>query len=145
MARWRAEALKGLPELRKKINSADNIMALWIEALYAFEQAYRGNPPDESLIARVYAFADWCMGAPRGPDAGHDPLSAVMIGFYESIPTFPAAREDMPRWFTYDEVAQSRAVFSYLIGDEEYQRLLEHMRKNISRYRPRASLPMSDQ
>jgi hypothetical protein len=63
-----------------------------------------------------------------------------MIGFYESIPTFPAALEDMPRWFTYDEVAQSRAVFSYMIGEAEYQRLLEHMRKNRSRYRPRPTV-----
>jgi hypothetical protein len=139
MARWRAEALERLPGLRDVITSADNVMALWCELQPAFEKAYRAVPPDESLIMGIYSFADWCVQAPRGPDAGHDPLTAVTVGFYEHIPGFKPAREDMPRWFRYSEVANSRLVFSYWSGDEAYEALLKHMAKNRHLYQVRPS------
>jgi hypothetical protein len=136
MALWRAEALKRLPEFRDKIESADSVMALWIDLSLGFARAYDERPPDESLIGRIYSFADWCeRRAPRGPDAGRDPMTAVTVAFYEHIPACEAAREDMPRWFRFSEVADNREVFSYLIGDEAYGALVEHMSKNRKRYR----------
>jgi hypothetical protein len=137
MARWRAEALQRLPELRTQIDSAPGIMAFWGEAWFAFRRAYEQNPRNESLIERTYAFADWCANARRGPDAGKDPSTAIVVSFYEDIPTVPAARDDMPRWFTYAEVADSKAVFSYHLNDEEFGHLLRHMHRNRHLYRPR--------
>lgn len=137
MARWRAEALSRLPELRRDITSSDNVMALWIELQLAFEKAYKADPSDESLIARIYSFADWCIQAPRNPDTEHDPSTAATVAFYEHIPTIPQAREDMPRWFRYSEVAQSRDIFSYLIGEQSYQELLAHVQRHQHLYRPR--------
>lgn len=139
MARWRAEALERLPELRDMITSADTVMALWIALHEAFEKAYRADSPDETLIGRIYSFADWCIQASRGPDAGHDPMTAVTVAFYEDIPAFKPARDDMPRWFPYEEVANNRQVFAYHIGDEEYDALVKHMAKNRHRYQPRQS------
>jgi hypothetical protein len=141
MARWRVEALKRLPELKEKIESAPQIMAFWIEALHAFEDAYDQKPPDESLISRVYDFADWCEIAPRNPDAERDPLTAVNLCFYEHIPTIPAARADMPKWFTFLEVSENRSIFSYLVGQDDYQQLLQHMQRNRRLYLPRKSKP----
>ena len=112
-------------------------MAFWIEARLAFQRAYERKPLDESLISRIYSYADWCANARRGPDAGHDPSTAIVVSFFEDIPTIPAAREDMPRWFTYAEVAENRPIFSYHIGEEEYQRLLQHMDRNRHLYKPR--------
>jgi len=140
MSRWRHEALKRLPQLQKVIAEADNVMALWIELRYEFENAYRQDPPDEKTIAAIYSYADCCLRAPRGPDAAHDPSTAVTISFHEEIPTIPAARDDMPRWFTYPEVANNRVVFGYLIDDRELESLLAHMQKNRHRYQPRASI-----
>jgi hypothetical protein len=137
MARWRAEAFERLPELRGVITSADNVMALWIELQYAFEKAYQAEAPDDSLIARIYSFADWCEQAPRGPDASHDAPTAVTVAFYEHIPTSARAREDMPRWFRYADVANHPKVFGYLIGDEDYRALLKHMAQNQNRYQAR--------
>jgi hypothetical protein len=137
MARWRAEAIKRLPELRQVIASAESVMTLWHELQDAFEQAYLAQPPAESLIAGIYSFADWCLEAPRVDDAGHDPFSALIVAFYEDIPKFRPARDDMPRWFLYSEVAQNRRVFSYMIGDKEYDELVAYMAKNQHRYRPR--------
>lgn len=137
MARWRAEALERLPELRDAITSADSVMALWSDVTHAFERAYRADPPDESLIGRIYGYADWCVDAPRGDDAGRDPLSAVIVSFYEEIPTIKPARDDMPRWFKLSEVADNRTVFAYRIGDTGFDELVEHMKRNQRRYQPR--------
>jgi hypothetical protein len=138
MARWRAEAIKRLPELRKAIASAENVMALWDELFRsAFVPAYLADPPDESMISRVYSFADWCVQAPRNRDAAHDPLTAVAVCFYEEIPAFHPARDDMPRWFQYPEIVESKQVFAYRIGLEQYGELLAYMAKHQNRYQPR--------
>jgi hypothetical protein len=110
-------------------------MALWIELHMKFEDAYR-EPRNDDLIRRIYSYAHWCLAAPRNKDAGHDPATAVMAAFYEHIPTSPAAREDMPRWFQYEEVAGCRDVFSYLIGDAAFDELLAFMKRNRHRYTP---------
>lgn len=141
MAKWRAEAIKRLPELRRVVAEADTVMALWIELRFAFERAYDAEPPDESLIARIYSFADWCIDAPRNPDAGRDPLTSVAVAFYEDIPTIEPARDDMPRWFSYEEVARNRPVFSYHIGAKEFDALVEHMARNRHRFVPRERRP----
>jgi hypothetical protein len=134
MAKWRAEALTRLPELRKQIDAADSVMALWSELWSAFEQAYLAEPPDEPLIARIYSYADWCVRAPRNDDASHDPPTAATVCFYEHVPGFGPAREDMPRWFTYEEVERDRQVYSYLIGEQQYFELLRYMDKHRKRY-----------
>jgi hypothetical protein len=135
MARWRAAAIERLPELRHVIATADSVMALWIELRLSFEQAYREN--NESLIARIYSFADWCVEAPRAFDAGRDPFTAALVGFYEHIPGIPEARKDMPRWFRSSEVSENKQVFAYLIGEQAYQDLVSYLEKNQHRYVPR--------
>jgi len=140
MSRWRHEALKRLPQLQKVIAQADSVMALWIELVCIFEKAYRCDPPDEKTIAAIYSYADWCIQAPRRPDAGHDPLTAVIVCFYEDIPTIRPARDDMPRWFSYTEVADNPSVFGYMIDQHELESLLGYMQKNRHRYQPRASI-----
>ena len=108
-------------------------MSLWIELETEFVFAYR-EPRNEDLIGRIYAYAQWCCHAPRQKDAGHDPLTAVAVAFFEDIPEIPAAREDMPRWFTVEDVAGSKEMFSYHIGEEAFKSLLANMRNNAHRY-----------
>jgi hypothetical protein len=133
MARWRSAAIERLPELREAIAKANNVMSLWIELHLAFDNAYR-EPRNDGLIARIYSYADWCLSAPRSEDASHDPPTAVAVAFYEHIPQSKAAREDMPKWFSYDEVAKSRAIFSYHIGDKAFDELLAYMKKDANRF-----------
>jgi hypothetical protein len=133
MARWRAAAIERLPEFREVIAKSESIMSLWIELHLAFDQAYLGEKNDD-LIARIYSYADWCSAAPRNDDAGHDPPTAVAVAFYEHIPQSKAAREDMPRWFRYEEVAACQSIFAYHIGQDSYRELLEHLRKNKQKY-----------
>ncbi|MEI8194996.1 MAG: hypothetical protein WCI73_03710 [Phycisphaerae bacterium] len=138
MARWRAAAIKLLPELREEVAAADNLMALWIELHNQFNTAYR-EPRNEDLISRIYAYADWCLYAPPQNDSAHDPGMAVNLAFFEHIPTNRAAREDMPRWFTYKEVAACPDIFSYFLDEQAFSDLLAYMKKHQKRYvkRPR--------
>ena len=136
MSRWRSAAIERLPEFRQVIAEADNVMSLWLELRLAFEEAYR-DPRNDDLIARIYSYADWCRSAPRNSDASRDPLTAVAVAFYEHIPETKAAREDMPRWFEYDEIANCRTVFAYQIGDEAFEELLTCMKKHEERFSTR--------
>jgi len=51
--------------------------------------------------------------------------TCVAVAFFEHIPTLPASRNDMPRWFSRADIIKMREIFSYHIGDIEYARLLK--------------------
>ena len=127
MSSWRAEAIARLPEHRQMIEQSDGLMALWIELCSLFERAYR-TPLDADLIRRIYDFARWCSQRPRVNDPGNDPLTCVCCAFFEHIPTILAARRDMHRWFSVGDVLASKGVFSYLIGDDDFENLVAEMR-----------------
>lgn len=133
MARWRAEAIRLLPELRDDIQRSPTIVSLWCEVWFAFENAY-DEPRNEDLIRRIYTFASWCSGAPQDPAADHDPATAATVCFYEDIATCKAARQDMPRWFRASEIESAPELWGYHLKEAEYQKLLEHMRANAHLY-----------
>jgi hypothetical protein len=126
MSDWLLKATELLPEMENEAGweFIDSPMSLWHEIWWVFERAYE-PPRDEGFIKRVYDFADWCSVQPRGCDASSDLLTCVAVCFYEHIPTHPAARADMPRWFKRDEVAQMRATFGYFLSAPEFEELLE--------------------
>jgi hypothetical protein len=138
MARWRAVALECLPECRTLINRADRIMFFWTEVGHEFRKACEASPRNDDFIRRVYQFAHWCEDAPRNNDAGRDPFTAVVVGFYEILPFDPLTREDMPRWWALGEVVSNKPVFSYLIGEEGFAELVEFMQANRDRFEPGA-------
>lgn len=120
---WGREAFNRFPELIDRFDDVDSPMSLWIELWLAFEKAYRA-PRNEDLISRIYAYADWCCEQPEGATAEDDLASAVVACFYEDIPTSPEALADMPRWFKLSEVHGMKKTFSYLVGEEGFQRIL---------------------
>jgi hypothetical protein len=119
--KWRAIASEFLPTLKDEFACEDDPatpMQLWIEVWQHFEKAYM-EPRDEDLIRRVYAFADWCELQDQDPDtsAGNDLPTCVIVCFYEHLPANAKSREDMPRWFTLNQVDQMKDTFSYLYDD----------------------------
>jgi len=44
--------------------------------------------------------------------------------FYEHIPETLEALKDMPRWFSDSDVLTMKEIFSYMVGEEGYQRIL---------------------
>jgi len=120
---WGKEAFERFPELIDQFDQVESPYQLWIELMDAFRKAYE-TPRNEDLISRIYAYADWCCTQPEGATAEDDLGSCVCVCFYEDIPTIPAALEDMPRWFTRDEIVMMKQTFSYMVGEEGFQRLL---------------------
>lgn len=123
---WRDKARELLPELTEEINEAQYPAALWDYIGAEFDFAYEEQPPNEDFIRRVYAYAGWCVQQEQDPkaDAFWDLFTCVAIQFWEPLPTNPAARADMPRWFTRSQIEEDRQFFEYLIGPGEFEELL---------------------
>ncbi len=120
---WRSKALEIFPELSEEIKVADNPMYLWIEICLKFQKAYE-VPQDDDFIRRTYGFAGWCLQQARDDRTEYDLFTCVIVGFYEDIPNTRAARADMPRWFSLENVRQNKEVFSYHLTEAEYKELL---------------------
>jgi hypothetical protein len=121
---WGKEAFNRFPELIDRFDSVQSPYALWFELRDAFEEAYK-DPRNEGLIARIYDYANWCCSQPEGKTAEDDLGTCVCTCFYEHIPELPAALEDMPRWFSQSDVLLMKEIFSYMVGEEGFQRILQ--------------------
>lgn len=120
---WGREAFNRFPDLIDRFDFVDSPMSLWIELRLAFEDAYK-TPRNEDLISRIYAYADWCCGQPEGATAADDLATAAVACFYEHIPESPESLADMPRWFKLSDVHAMKETFSYMVGEEGFQRIL---------------------
>jgi hypothetical protein len=49
-----------LPEMQSDIMEAETPMALWVQIVHAFDEAYE-QPQNDDFIKRVYQYADWCL------------------------------------------------------------------------------------
>jgi hypothetical protein len=93
-------------------------MSLWIDLHAAFNEAYERNPPDEGLIRGIYDFARWCESAPRNSEPSRDPWTAVAYGFYEHLASHPAARADLHRWRSREEVESMANMYFRFVNQE---------------------------
>lgn len=120
---WRTEAFKRFPEFRDRFEGADNPYSLWSELSDAFEEAY-DEPRNEDLIKRIYEYGDWCCTQSPGETAEDDLGTCVAVCFFEHIPEIPRALDDMPRWFTREDVLEMKPLLSYQVGEEGYAKVL---------------------
>jgi len=120
---WKSEAIQRFSELAAQISDTDTPYLLWFELLDSFRAAYQA-PRNEDLIRRIYAYADWCVAQPQGSTTDNDLATCVTVCFTEHIPTIPEALDDMPRWFTREDVERMKETFTYLIGEGGYSKLL---------------------
>jgi len=119
---WREVALRMLPEFQSDIAEAETPMRLWTELIFHFDEAYE-EPKEEDLIRRIYSYADWCLEQDAGESAADHLPTCVAVCFWEHIPTCKAAREDMPRWFSYEELLANEHFFKYELEAEEWEEL----------------------
>ena len=121
---WYIKALELFPEEREAIvQTVSNPMGLWITLNSAFRDAYADVPFNEDLIQRIYHFAAWCLRRQHTGGINRHLPTCVIVGLYESIPTIEAARTDMPRWFTREEVLALRQTFQAHLTDAEFDDL----------------------
>src|SRR3989442_12502414 len=102
MPPWRDKAEQMFPELAATVREAETPYNLWSDLCDVFNLAY-GPPRDDSLVERIYRYADWCIDQPQGKTAEDDLTTCVAVSFYEHIPEHPVARADMPRWFWLED------------------------------------------
>jgi hypothetical protein len=121
---WGKEAFTRFPELIERFDHVVSPHELWFELTDAFQEAYKA-PRNEDLISRIYAFAQWCCLHPSGATEEDDLGSCVCVCFYEHIPELPEAVEDMPRWFSRSDVLLMKDTFSYMVGEEGFQRIIQ--------------------
>ena len=126
MVNWREKALKLFPELNAAILEAEDPMALWIHINFAFIEAYE-EPRNDDLIKRVYEFESWCIDQEPVEDAANDLPTCVVLGFWKHLPTHPATRKDMARWFSPKEILVNSDAFSYFLSAGNFEALLEEM------------------
>ena len=88
MPPWREKATQVFPEFASIVRDAEDPYSLWGDLLDIFNGAY-GPPPDESLIKRIYEFADWCIDQPQGTTAADDLTTCVAVSFYETFRSIP--------------------------------------------------------
>jgi hypothetical protein len=122
MKEWQVVAIQMLPELQSEIKEAQTPMALWVQAIFHFDEAYE-EPRNDDFIRRIYAYADWCLNQDAGETAAEHLPTCVAICFWEHIPTFAPARDDMPRWISFDDVMANQHFFRYSLSDEEFDGL----------------------
>jgi hypothetical protein len=119
---WHAEALRRFPELAQQLAGCDTPYMVWIELWGEFENAYASA--NMALVANIYDYANWCYQQPRGESADDDLPTYIHVCFYEHIPTNAQALDDMPRWWSLDQVIRLKDTFSYIVGAEGYAKLL---------------------
>lgn len=122
MEQWQEAALRMPPELQSEIVAAESPMSLWLKIICSFNEAYE-EPRNESLIRRVYEYADWCLRQEGGETAPELLPACVAVCFWEHLPTNRAAREDMPRWAPLGDVITNGHFFGRLISEEEFEGL----------------------
>ena len=118
MNEWQSVAMEMLPEMQTEIVSAKTPMALWVEIVYAFDEAYE-QPKNDDFIKRVYQYADWCLDQTGGETADEHLVTCVAICFWEHIPTNEAARRDLPHWLSWEHVMANEHFFTHQLTDEE--------------------------
>jgi hypothetical protein len=88
MSVWRREAFEKLPELRTKLQEAENPMQFWIEVSFVFRNAF--DKGDIDLFRRILDYADQSFHFPRGEDAQTDPATCIHVAFFEHMPQVPS-------------------------------------------------------
>ena len=136
MPPWREKAEQMFPELAAAVREAETPYTLWSELCDAFDSAY-GPPRDESLVERIYRYADWCIDQPQGETADDDLTTCVAVSFYEHIPEHPEARADMPRWFSLEDFLGMEKLFRYHLSDAEFDALMKYFSEHQGMYEDR--------
>ncbi|MGV3771399.1 MAG: hypothetical protein ACO1QB_00755 [Verrucomicrobiales bacterium] len=134
--KWRLEALYRFPEFKEKVQECDSPYLLWHELTAAFHQACQ-PPANEELISRIYHYFRWSGAQPAGKNASNDLATCVAVCFLEHIADSPQAAMDMPRWFSREEVLQSKEIFSCHMSQTAFEELL----KSFDRYQPTKGNP----
>lgn len=121
---WLKEAHRRFGDREDVFEYVETPYSLWSNLREVFKRAY-DYPYKEADIRAVYEYAEWSCRQPRGETAEDDLPTCVAVCFYEHIPEVEAAVKDLPRWFKLREILTMREIFSYHVGAQGFERMLE--------------------
>lgn len=133
MSLWRRLAIEKLPELHKQIAQADNAYGVWIALRDELNCIYEREPVDAALIARIYEYASWCWLK----SGNEDLATAVLVCFYEHLPTDPPIRKDVARWLSVEDFEALHPTFGYHLSEAE----VEEFAGEFYRHKPGQTRP----
>jgi hypothetical protein len=132
---WLTKALEIFPELGEEIQRTEGgPIGLWSNLYFALEKAYREQPVNESLIARIYDYAAWCLRQPDTRDVESNLPNAVAGGFIESLPLDARVSDDLHRWLSLETFEGCKALFRHHLSEEQYQELHRHFLSRREQY-----------
>lgn len=128
---WRAEAYKRFQEFVRLFNECkcDTPYLLWFQLRDVFHEAYEA-PKNTDLIQRIYDYAWWCIDQPQEENLEDDLTTCISVAFFEHISQTEAALEDMPNWFTREDVTRMKYIFSYMVSEEGFELILKQYDKS---------------
>jgi hypothetical protein len=119
MEAWKKKAFEMFPERRawiEELLEEDRAGALWFGLLTEFEAAYAKSPIDEDFIRCVYEYAWWSLDDIHCKEV----VSAVIIFFFEQLPTNEFVRKDLPNRMTREDFLGVKNLFKYNLTEDEY-------------------------
>jgi hypothetical protein len=122
VSEWRRHAINEFPEMRQAIDEAQSVHGVFFELLPALHGAYREPTRNESLIRRIYAFAEWSSSAEHADISG-----AAMTSFYEHLPEFRTAWLDLPNRVSPASLASIRDYLRGYLLPAEYARAISEL------------------
>ncbi len=78
-----------------------------------------------TLLRKSYAYSDWGLSQDIGETAEEHFPTCIAVCFWEHIPTYKPARDDMPRWLSFEYIMANQHWFKYSLSDEEFEELKE--------------------
>jgi hypothetical protein len=124
MSLWRRQALAELPELRSVVEGASTIMTLWSELESRLSAAYDEQPPDEQTIRQIYRHAVTTFEESPSAEA----RTAVVVAFFEHVPTHARVRADVHRWLQPELFHQLETAFRYFLSQGEFEDFVREYR-----------------
>jgi hypothetical protein len=108
--------LQVLPDLKHEIETAASVMSMWIDVHLALEDAYASRPANEDRISRIYRLALQTLQESSDPDA----VTAVVVAFFEHLPTHDEVRKDLHRWLSPEVFRELEQAFRYHLSADEF-------------------------
>jgi hypothetical protein len=143
MENWRTRAIEVfrdvLPIEELVTDPFAEAPAIWTELYVILVQCYDEQPPNESLIARIYDFAWWCLDQPNTDNVNTDISNTAAVGLIEHLPLNRKILGDLHRWMTIETFRGCESLFRYHLDDAEYSKFsAEFLRKRTDFEKARA-------
>ena len=128
MTTWRQIAIQKVPQHRRLIEESESVGMLWVDLWLIFVAAHR-PPVDESTVKGIYEFASWCL-----TDSDSDEIcNSTICHFYETLPTEPLVRQELPKHMSREDFIGMKQVFEYHLTAEEHELFMNEFFEAVDR------------